>query len=473
MSKLDKIRETATEVKLEKTDKYISQLYSKSSYKIVSNYPTINSIDCDIEKGNRCFKYFGGEILLMGPPAKFQNKSYGYQDPFKLEKEGLKLNAFKGAASITINRGKGFTTNGELWELETEGFSSQALYRAIIPFPNFNKKPMEFIESQPFKTSSSLRVAGFIPLNIGNKRFGIFDYKINGTDSLIFESYQIIKQNEFENILSTILYCFGLISGCLIRDEFLILNYTDLKDENITGFHLRKIEESINGMPSIDPQLYRELDKNKMPPKYLSSDFFANMVSKSISDLRLYRSIKIITESFKYPLEIKASTYSVALETLKNIIIEENGEKINPFKSKSKASKIIQKLKCIINELQDSDFNNKKTVLNKLEQLNQVGNRDSFILAFNLLEIPLNQDDENCINMRNDFLHGRIPYENEIKEKEEKDYQLQHIVYKLHLLITSLIFKYCGYTGYMLNNIKLIDLIHFKKNIKEPLFRKI
>lgn len=473
MNKLDEIRETAIEIRLEKTDEFIMQLYSKKFYKIISDYPTINTIDCVIEKGDKCFKYSSGEILPLGPPVKYQNKSYGYQDPFKLVNTDFKLNAFKGAASINIKLGQGFTSNGELWELETDGFSSQSFYRAILPFPNFNKKPMEFIENQPFKIGSSLRVAGYISLKIGDKTFGIFDYKINNKDSLIFESYQIIKQTEFENILSAFLYCFGLISGCLIRDEFFIIDYTDLKEEIISGFHFRKIEESINGMPSIDPELYRDLDKNKMPPKYLSPDFFSNMVSKSLFDLRLFRSIKIITESFKYPLEIKASTYSVALETLKNIVIEENEEKINPFKSKGIASKTIQGFKCAINELDDLVFNNKKAVLNKLEQLNQVGNRDSFILAFKLLGVSLNMDDENCISMRNEFLHGRIPYENEIHEKEEKDYQLQHIVYKLHLLITSLIFKYCGYSGYMLNNIKLIDLIHFKKNIKEPLFRQI
>jgi hypothetical protein len=259
----------------------------------------------------------------------------------------------------------------------------------------------------------------------------------------------------------------------LIRNEFIIIEYADLKNDIVSGFHFRKIEESINGISSINPKLYKDINKTTKTPNYLSADFFSNMVSKSLTELRLFRSIKIITESSKYPLEIRASTYSVALETLKNIIIEENEEKINPFKSKSVASKTIQKFKCTVNELKDSEFNNKQAVLNKLEQLNQIGNRDSFLLAFKILGIPLSDDDINCINMRNDFLHGRIPYENETQEKEEKDYQLQHIVYKLHLLITSLIFKYCGYSGHMLNNIKLVDLIHFNKNIKEPLFREI
>ena len=473
MSKIDEIEKTAIEIELKKTDEFISQLYSKTSYKIISDYPTINSIDCDLEKGDRCFKYSSGEILSIGPPVKFQNKSYGYQAPFKLENKEIKLNAFKGAASININLGQGFTSNGELWELETEGFNTQSIYRAILTLPKFNNKPMEFIESLPFKVGSSLRLAGYIKLLIKEKPFGIFDYKIIGKESLIIESYQTIKQSDFENIVSSIIYCFGLISGCLVRDEVLIVEYADLIDEKALGFHYRKIEDSINGMPSINPKLYRDVEKSKKLPKYLPADFFANMINNSFGDLRLFRSIKIITESFKYPLEIKASTFSVALETLKNIIIEENEEKINPFKSKKLASKIIQKLKGYITELKDSEFNNKQAVINKLEQLNQVGNRDSFLLAFKLLDISLNSDDVFCINVRNDFLHGRIPFENETQEKDDKDYKLQHIVYKLHLLTSSLIFKYCGYTGYMLNNIKLVDLIHFEKNINEPLFRKI
>lgn len=473
MSKIEEIRQSAKEIKLAKTTEFLSRLYSKTSYTIVSKYPTINTIACELEKGDRCFKYSSGEILPEGPPVKFQNKSYGYQEPFILENDEGRLNAFQGAAAITLNLGKGFTSNGELWELETNGFNSQSIYRAIVPLPNFNKKPMEYIKSLPFKIGTSLRVAGLIHLMIKEKPFDIFDYKINDKHCLIIDSKYNIDQNEFENIVSSILYCFGLISGCLIRGEIIIVGYEDIDKEIILGFHFRRIEESINGIPSIDPKLYREANRSKNPTPYISSDFFSNMINKSLNDLRLFRSIRIITESFKYPLEIRASTFSVALETLKNIIIEENEEKINPFKSKKTASQAIQKLKSVINEIDSSDFNNKQAVLNKLEQLNQVGNRDSFLLSFKLLEISLNEDDINCINMRNDFLHGRVPYENEPNDKKVNDFQLQHIVYKFHLLTTSLIFKYCGYSGYMLNNIKLVDLLHFKKNIKEPLFRQI
>jgi len=177
-----------------------------------------------------------------------------------------------------------------------------------------------------------------------------------------------------------------------------------------------------------------------------------------------------MTESSNYPLEIKASTYSVALETIKNIIIEDNQEKINPFKSKKVASSTIKILKSEIEKIDDSEFNSKESVLNKVEQLNQVGNKDSLILSFKLLNLTLTEDDKRCINMRNDFLHGRIPYNS---ESGDKDNELQHIVYKLHLLVTSLIMKNAGYSGLMLNYIKLVELLYFKKKIEEPLFRRI
>lgn len=470
LRKFEEIKQSAIDIKLEKTEEFLTNLYAKASFEIISDYPTINSINFELEKGDRCFKYSAGKILPIGPPVKYQSKSYGFQEPFSLKSGHIILKAFKGAASITLNLGKGFSSNGELWELESENFKKKTIHRAILPLPQFSKKPMDFIDCLPFKTGSSLRATGYLMLEIDNNKIGLFDYKLNETDSLIIDCYNKIEQKKFENIISSILFCFALISGCLIRNEIILVQYSNFDLNEITGFQFRRIEESTNGMPAIDPELLRRVDKSKSINPYIPSILFENMVNKCLSDLRLLRSIRIITESFRYPLEIKASTYSVALETLKNIIIEENAETINPFRSKKVASKTIKELKSIVNKVNKNDFNNKQSVLNKVEQLNQVGNRDSFLLAFKILEIELNDDDIRCIDVRNDFLHGRIPFENEIGIE---DYQLQHIVYKLHLLVTSLIMKFCGYSGFMLNNIKLIDLIHFKKNIKETLFRKI
>lgn len=470
LSKIEEIRKNAMTVRIKGTEEYMQKLHSKLSCKIISDYPTINTLNCDLIKGNRCFEYSADEILPYGPPVKFQHKSYGYQDPFKLANKETTFNAFKGAAKIKINIGKGFTSNGEFWELETETFNKTGYYRALLPVPKFCQKPLHFIESKSFNTENSFRAAGYIQLNIKNYNFGIFDYDLNKQDYLIIDCFESITQEQFESIIFAILYCYGFISGSLIRDEIIILQFEDSKTKAIGDFHYRRIGDSLNGKSVIHPRLLQEINNDNSNLQLLTVSVFENLVNKSLNDLRLLRSIRIITESFKYPHEIRASTFSVVLETLKNIIIEENDEKLNPFKSKEEASQAIKKLQKIITEIDDEKFNNKDSVLKRINQINQIGNRESFVQTFKILNIELNADDLRCINMRNDFLHGRIPFD---KENDTEDFQLIHVVFKLHFLVSSIIMKYSGYSGLILNNIKLSDILYFQKNLKEPLFRRI
>ena len=471
LNRIDKIRQLGVKINLVQTNEFLTNLFSKKEFTIKSNYPTINTIKCSIEKGKRCFKYSAGEILPKGPPVKYQNKAYGYQDPFELINENYHFIAYNGAGLINLKIGKQSSSTGEITNLKSKSFDdSTGIHRAIIPKPESHNFPIRYIKSEGFNVGSRVRVAGYISIKINKKKFGFYDYKVNGVESLVIENYDNLPSNHFENYISAIIYCFGIVGGQLFRDEVFILKYANLNFEKVIGFNYKKLEDSKSGIPALDPQLYWQLSEtNKIRP-YLEKEVFENLVNKSLNDLRLYRATKIMSESCQYPIEIKASTYSVTLETVKNIIIEDNGEKINPFKIKKKASKTIKELKKIVDTIPESEFNSKKMVLNKLEQINQVGNKDSLLLSFKLLGIELSEDDKRCINMRNDFLHGRIPFD---IENDPKAYELHHIVYKLHLLVCSLILKYSGFSGLMLNNIKLAGLLHFGKKLNEPLFRKI
>jgi hypothetical protein len=203
---------------------------------------------------------------------------------------------------------------------------------------------------------------------------------------------------------------------------------------------------------------------------HISKEVFSNMTTKARNDNRFLRALKIITEGNEYPLEIRASAYSVALETIKNIIIEENEEKINPFKEKAFARITIKQLQAIINPLDEIHFNNKGAILNKLEQLNQVTNTDSFKIAFSICNFVLTESDEEALVKRNDFLHGRIPFEDETETWLNKE--LKFITYKLHFLVTALIMKYCGFNGLLKNNPKFFSVFaENNKVIDEPLFR--
>ena len=471
MSNLEDIKNNAKSITSTKTETFIKQLSAKQKFHIKSSYPTINSINCELWKGDRCFNFSSGQILPLGPPAKYQNKGYGFEDIFELVNDQMTILVPKGVRSLQISIGKGFSSTGEIAELISSNLLKESYTRAIIPLSKFSKKPYEHIESKPFKSESWFRPAGFIELIINKFSINIFDFKINEKKSLIIECNNLIDFSIFEEIVAGIIYSFGLISGSLIREEILYLQYSDCFLQDISGFSYRRVENSHNGFTSIDPRLFAQVtDSKTLKTYYLTPSVFQNMVNNCIKDSRFLRAIKMITESSVFPLEIKAATYSVALETLKNIILEHNSLKTNPFKSKSKASNTIKELKKLISAIDDVEFNNKQSVLNKLDQLNQVGNKESFLLTFKLLSIPLSPDDEKCLENRNNFLHGKIPFENEAKDK---NYKIQHIVYKLHMLLCSLILKYSGYNGFILNNIKLVDLMYFKKNINEPLLRMI
>lgn len=105
-----------------------------------------------------------------------------------------------------------------------------------------------------------------------------------------------------------------------------------------------------------------------------------------------------------------------------------------------------------------------------LENLNMAGNNDSFKLAFKLVDFKLTKEDEKCISMRNRFLHGNIPFENESEQQKKRE--LLSIALNAHLLTCSLIFKYAGYNGVVINFLKYWDLVNKIPN-EATLFRKI
>lgn len=471
MPKFEDIIKGAKTVSLSSTETFLKQLVSKQRFTIKSNYPTINSLHCDLEKGDRCFTFKTGKILPFGPPVKYQDKGYGFEDKFELMNETILLCVPKGVKSLNISFVGEYPITGEIAEISSCKLVDRSFYRAIIPFGKFSKKPYEHIESKAYKYGSSIRRSGLIELLVNGYSVNFLNCKINDKESLIIECADVIDFLSFEKIVVGIIYSFGIISGSLVRDEIIFLQYYDNTFQEVTGFSFRRIENSLNGLTSIDPRMFVQASESKsIGVHYLPASIFQTMVENCVNDSRFLRAAKMITESAAFPLEVKASTYSVALETIKNIIIEENVPRINPFKNKRKAAETIKELKRIVSLIDEQEFNNKQSVLNKLDQINQVGNKEGFLLSFKLLSIPLSPDDERCLVERNNFLHGKVPFENEVQKRA---FEIQHIVYKLHMLLCALMLKYSGYSGFVVNNIKLVDIIYFKRNINEPLLRRI
>jgi hypothetical protein len=469
MNHLEEAKRTAKKLDLRITFSFLEKLGRKRAFRIISQFPTINGIKCEIWKDTRCFKFNCDPLNSGVSPVLYQQDNYGFQDLFNLQSNDELIEIKKGVGSISLKLANRFSSTGEFWEVESNFKEEPTYHRAVILMDKFHKAPVEFIKSGSFETGNSLRVAGFVGLNLNGYSVGIFDYDQEKNNFLFIDCCDKIPPADFQNVIQNITYPYALISGCLVRDEIFILQSSDANFLNITGYQFSKLEDSKRGPGILDPKLMKEFYQSSTT-QFFPIENFQKLVETSLVDPRFFRAIKIITESFGYPLEVRAASYSVALETLKNIVVENNQERINPFKSKSDARNLINTLRKEVEKASDSIFNNKEAVFSRIEQLNQVTNSDAFLLAFKIMEIELTDEDKECINMRNDFLHGRIPFEN---EKGFNEYELHRIVFKLHFLVNALIIKMTGFNGLILNNLKMLDVLKYKKDLNAPLFRKI
>jgi len=343
----------------------------------------------------------------------------------------------------------------------------QCYFRALIPFAKFSHKLMDYVASSPFNTEGGFRGGGYMQIAVNDKDIAVFDYCSDPVHYMIFDCYSLTTYPEFELLLGAVCYVSGLISGSLVRDEVYIFQSKDKAFQHLTGIQFRQVEESLDAVPAIAPRIAREVSKAAVTT-YMDKSILAALVSGCLQDERLLRAIKLMTESTRAPMQIRAASFSVALETMKNIIISANEEKVSPME-KAFGRKVIKELKIVLNTFPAETFKNKAMVVKKIDNLNQVGNTEAFQLCFELVGIKLQQSELDCIRLRNDFLHGRIPFEDEVALDH---LLLQRITLQLHQLVCGLILKYKGFSGQLINNMTYIELQNGWA-VTGPLFRAI
>lgn len=448
---------------------------SWKEFQITSTYETINGLRIKIKKVNREFKFEAGELNTATEMQKHQGIGYGFFKEFSINNEETQIYLPWGVEQLKMSLGENMIIQGSIWHIESKlDKEDRRFHRLIIPIRYSPENQLHrFIESSSFRVGKSWRPRGLIRIQLSGTNFDFFNYSIEDQDFIFVDCLDLITYSEFEIFIGSIIYTFGFISGNLFRNELFILQSISQSFEEVCGYQFRRIEDNIESNMSIVPfKVMEGLDiKERHKTGKLSESTFCSIVSKAHDHPGLLRTIKIISQSNILPLELRTAAYSVALETIRNVVIEANQDKANPFKEKQFARKIVKQIRKIIDPISEGKFNNKETIIKRVQNLNQVGNTESFKKAFELLEMELTVNDEFCISKRNDFLHGRIPFMDE--EEGQKNDELKHIADKLHFLVSCLIFKYAGFSGYVLNKSKLYSALKSKKKIEEPLIRKI
>lgn len=165
---------------------------------------------------------------------------------------------------------------------------------------------------------------------------------------------------------------------------------------------------------------------------------------------------------------LRAGIYSIALETLTNLIYEENEDRINPIKDPKLAKLIKQKFSVVLEEYEEFISEYGMGILNaKLNDLNRPTNSKKLSVPFELYNLKLSKDDLKILGHRNKFLHGTAP-----DVANESEYELRFIVARIQFMFNALLLRYIGYSGHLVNQSAWMEFNN-KKGLTDHLFKII
>jgi hypothetical protein len=316
-----------------------------------------------------------------------------------------------------------------------------------------------------------------LKVTVDNNNFDIYLYPIKNVQYLIIDSHKELSHECFNRSVYSIALAYGFITGSFPMDEGYYFASSDAGHKSTDFIKYSRFIDSIESpYHPIYTNAYGYLDDKKKAEalnkklKGISRDVFSNLCTKAYKSKEFSQALYTLLEGSRGSIQMMAWSYSICLETLTSIIAEENHDRLNPIKSKSIAKKIHKELLSVIDSNKPDLINAYEILEKRINDMNKPTNRDKLQKPFEILKIKLTSDDVDCIDKRNDFLHGRRP--NIEKASEEEFGMLYHIALKLAVLNSALILKSCGFSGKILNHPQIQSSIT-KVNLHEEIYRDI
>lgn len=380
---------------------------------------------------------------------------------------------------------------GDVYKLKSITFKSNSkkYYKLIIPI---NEKKFDFLYQlsrygYEYATENNNHISmNATSFNIGDENFFVIIEKKDDKSYLIVHSDKRQTYNDFSKKCHSILICLGYITGHYISDKGYYFTYNTKKMDVFTSYLYRTLRDGMkNFWQPINSNAYSWVDSinpkkaEKIYKKYnlrtLNKSEFSKLCSLCIENDEFLSVLFLILESNDASLVFRPGGYSIALETLSNIISSKSKIRQKPITSKEDCKKFQNDLYAVLDKYKDFDsFKDIETLKGKIEYINQMTNQEKLTAPFKELGINISKEDLEVVKSRNAFLHGRVPdFRNLGKNRtiEEKDADLYYASAKLYTLLNLLILKYIGYDSYVLNFSKLHEQ-KTKYPIKEDYYRK-
>ena len=373
-------------------------------------------------------------------------------------------------------------------QLHSEGFSksTKQYFKLVIPFSDslmIHYQIENILYLNDRGTSSVLATK----INLNDEEIFILEDKDEFKNRcIIIESKKKQTYEEFSNKTFSIRVALGYVTGYFPGNRGYFFSYSNSKMEKWKNFYFSTLRDDLKTLMNpinINPHAWlhgyqkqaEKLYKLKVYKK-LEIKSFSILCNKLLLDDNFLATILLIIESTKASLIFRPGGYSIALETLSDIIIGNEKEKIAPINSKKDFKELKAELFEILykHSIKES-FIDINTLKVRLDNLNQITNLESLKRPFSILNIELLDEDIKVIRSRNDFLHGRVPDFNNAgvnRSIDSKDYDLFYASVRLYTLLNLLIFKMIGFDSYLLNFPKIYER-NTKFKVKEDFYRKV
>ena len=203
---------------------------------------------------------------------------------------------------------------------------------------------------------------------------------------------------------------------------------------------------------------------------------FSLLCEKIHKSLDFSSTLMLILESSIASLLFMPGGYSIALETLSDLVIGKRKLKLAPIKDKSVSRKIRKEILEVLDKnsltISPEDL---ATLQKRIDQLNQTTNKSRLKAPFDLLKIIINDEDLEVLETRNDFLHGRVPDMTNAgltRSTERISKDLYYCSMRFYTLLNIIILKWIGYDNRVVNYPKIHEG-YTKIHLDEEPFRQV
>lgn len=421
------------------------------------------------------------------PSSKGQANITKTNREFELSFEGIFRNPEKGLMDIVLK--------GEAYKITSHDFdnSLQSLFRGIHAKHSFSINGLykgNIIDKSKFRmfffdTSNGSRLFylkleypkhdGITPwayhsvrINTGKALYDIVQHEQDSISYIVIENLTPVDFDSFQKDSYAIQKGIGFLTGYMPGGEHYIFSGHDFQYKRLARASLKSIYYPVTSNPS--PFSYEFTDSQKKEMKRFENVLTkipSSVISAFVTQIRDNEDLSVAILFLMEVSHLKSivsmpGVFSVILESLANIIINPLQMRSNLIADKELAQEIISELNTVLDKYTSrihpgaaTKIKRRITALNSPVNTQKIPNAMKLREPFDQLGIPLSPSDEKAIDYRNHLLHGNIlMHDGSERSSEEIDDHMFYISSKLYTLISKLLLKNCGFSGYVINHAK-------------------